>query len=384
MNENSFFTKLSLALLVLILLSGVFIPVQAAYDSQSSVNDHSMGMGHNDENESYEMPGMSAAGSGYVQAILPLIYGLFAVVVVLVLAILYVVFIRHRREKPGDEEACPAAPDENDYCGVSGNKEVSAADFPSELNEKYSDAVLIGRGGLSSVYSVKSKETGETVAVKIPAKRDERSGKVFLQEIKIWEELDHPNIVSLKSVNVFPVPYVEMEYVPDSLETIEKPMESGAAIQVAVGVSRGLSYAHQKGIIHCDIKPGNILIDDDFTPEITDWGVGRSKTGGGTELHGYTPAFAAPEQVSPGVHECTGKTDIFQVGMLIIRMICGKTVFERNLGKDPETYLYDCIKDEKIGAVVSKCTRKDPGERYESTEELLSELLSTSGNTVLN
>ena len=164
-----------------------------------------------------------------------------------------------------------------------------------------------------------------------------------------------------------------MEYVPDSLETIEKPVESDVAIQVAVGVLRGLSYAHKKGIVHCDIKP----------PKITDWGVGRSKTGGGTEFHGYTPAFAAPEQVSPAVHECTGKTDIFQAGMLILRMICGKTVFDRNFGKDPGTYLHDCIKDERLGAVVSKCIRKDPGERYGSAEKLLSELLSISGNTVM-
>ncbi|WP_052418692.1 serine/threonine-protein kinase [Methanolacinia paynteri] len=371
---------------MLILLSVIFIPVQAAYGSQSSVNDHSMGMGHYDENESHEMPWSSDAGSGSgIQAILPLIYGLFAVVVVLVLIIVYIVFIRHRREKPGDEGVCTAVPVDSDSCGVAGgNEKVSAADFPSELNEKYSDAVLTGRGGLSFVYSVKSKETGETVAVKVPAKRDERSGKVFLQEVKIWEELDHPNIVSLKSVNVFPVPYVEMEYIPDSLETIEKPMESDVAIQVAVGVLRGLSYAHKKGIVHCDIKPANILIDDDFTPKITDWGVGRSEKGGGTEFHGYTPAFAAPEQVSPGVHGCTGKTDIFQVGMLILRMVCGKTVFEKNLGKDPGAYLDDCIKDEKLRAVVSKCIRKDPGERYESAEELLSELMSVSGNTVLN
>lgn len=237
---------------------------------------------------------------------------------------------------------------------------------------------------MSSVYSAKSKETSETVAVKIPTKRDERSGKVFLQEVKIWEELAHPNIVSLKSVNVFPVPYVEMEYVPDSLETIEKPVDRDVAIQVAVGVLRGLSYAHKKGIIHCDIKPANILIDDDFTPKITDWGVGRSKTGGGTEFHGYTPAFAAPEQVSPGVPGCTERTDIFQVGMLIIRMVCGKTAFDINFGKDSNTYLQDCIKDERLGAVVLKCIRKDPGERYGSAEELLSELLSISGNTVLN
>ncbi|WP_421908819.1 serine/threonine-protein kinase [Methanolacinia petrolearia] len=324
MNKDRFLTGALPALLILIMLSIVFIPVQAAYGSQSSMNDHSMGMGHDDENESYEMPGMSAAGSGSgIHAILPLIYGLFAVVIVLVLVILYVVFIRHRREKAGDEEACPA-------------------------------------------------------------KRNERSGKVFLQEVKIWEELAHPNIVSLKSVNVFPVPYVEMEYVPDSLETIEKPVESDVAILVAVGVLRGLSYAHKKGIIHCDIKPANILIDDDFTPKITDWGVGRSKTGGGTEFHGYTPAFAAPEQVSPGVPGCTERTDIFQVGMLIIRMVCGKTAFDINFGKDSNTYLQDCIKDERLGAVVLKCIRKDPGERYGSAEELLSELLSISGNTVLN
>jgi hypothetical protein len=385
MNENRIFTGTLQALLILLLLSGVFIPVQAAYGSQSSMNDHSMGMGHDDGHESYEIPGMSTSGSGSgIQAILPLIYGLFAVVIVLVLVIIYVVFIKHRREKSVDENIFQAVQDEYDTCGITGEEKVSATYFPTELSTKYSDAVLIGKGGTSSVYSAKSKETGETVAVKTPAKRDERSGKVFLQEIKIWEELDHPNIVSLKSVNVFPVPYAEMEYIPDSLETIEKAMGRDVAVQVAIGVLRGLSYAHKKGIIHCDIKPANILIDDEFTPKITDWGVGRSKTCGGTEFHGYTPAFAAPEQISPGVHSCTGKTDIFQAGMLIIRMICGKTVFDRNFGKTPDSYLHECIKDERLKSVVLKCIRKDPGERYGSAKELLSELLSFSGNTVLN
>lgn len=372
--------------LILVLFSGLFVPVQAAFGSQSAMDDHSMGVGHDGENESIAMHGTTAPGSGSgtgVTTIMPVIYGLFVIVIILVLIIFYILFIRHRHRRSGDEEGMPDQ-DKNNSAVSSGHEGILATGFPAGLESRYSDAVLIGKGGLSYVYSAKSKETGETVAVKIPVKRDERSGKLFLQEIKIWEELDHPNIVSLKSVNVFPIPYAEMEYIPDSLESFKKPLESEIAIIIAAGILRGLSYAHKKGIIHCDIKPGNILIDSEFTPKITDWGVGRSlSAGGGTKFQGYTPAFAAPEQLSPGAGQCTGKTDIFQVGMLIFRMLCGKTVFDRYLGQNPLTYLSECIKDERLRSIVSKCIRNDPGERYESAEELLSELLSLSGNTVL-
>lgn len=366
-------------LLMLVLISGVFAPVQAASENPGPGNDHIMGAGH-DEDESYGMQGMAAASSaGVLQSTLPVIYGLFAVVVILVLVILYIVFIRQRDKGKKDSEITTGRTEENN----SDIVEDIPVSFPSGLKTKYSDAVLIGRGGLSAVYSARSIETGETVAVKIPSGRDEKSGGIFLQEIKIWEGLSHPNIVSLRSVNVFPVPYAEMEYIPDSLESLELPLEADTAVNIAAGVLRGLSYAHKKGIVHCDIKPANILIDDEFIPKITDWGVGRHLTADNrTEFHGYTPAFAAPEQVSPEFSGCTERTDIFQTGMLILRMLCGRTVFGRNFGKEPEEYLHECIKDERLRGIVTKCIQKDPDKRYGSADELLSEILSLSGHTV--
>ena len=106
--------------------------------------------------------------------------------------------------------------------------------FPNELESKYTEIKYIGRGGIAWVFSARRKSDGMTVAVKIPISFDEMTGKSFLNEIAAWETLRHPNIVKVTAVNILPVPFVEMEYVPEVLEaTIETNpgLESGTPCQ---------------------------------------------------------------------------------------------------------------------------------------------------------
>ena len=88
--------------------------------------------------------------------------------------------------------------------------------FPKELESKYTEIKYIGRGGIAWVFSARRKTDDIKVAVKIPISFDEMTGKSFLNEIAAWETLRHPNIVEVTAVNILPVPYVEMEYVPKS------------------------------------------------------------------------------------------------------------------------------------------------------------------------
>ena len=174
--------------------------------------------------------------------------------------------------------------------------------FPKELESKYTEIKYIGRGGIAWVFSARRKTDEIIVAVKIPISFDEITGKSFLNEIAAWETLRHTNIVEVTAVNILPVPYVEMEYVPRALETIEKPVPIWKAVHIVSGIADGLWYAHRHGFIHRDIKPHNILLDEHFVPKITDWGMSKILT---TELKkssiaGFSLAYAAPEQA--GLH----------------------------------------------------------------------------------
>ena len=194
--------------------------------------------------------------------------------------------------------------------------------FPNELESKYTEIKYIGRGGIAWVFSARRKSDSLMVAVKIPISFDEMTGKSFLNEIAAWETLRHPNIVKVTAVNILPVPFVEMEYVPDALEAIEKPIPVWKAVHLIRGVADGLKYAHEQGFIHRDIKPHNILLDKDFVPKITDWGMSKvlANEVKKSSIAGFSLSYAAPEQVSPSEFGRTDeRTDIYQLGVVFYR-----------------------------------------------------------------
>ena len=255
--------------------------------------------------------------------------------------------------------------------------------FPKELESKYTEIKYIGRGGIAWVFSARRKTDEIIVAVKIPISFDEITGKSFLNEIAAWETLRHTNIVEVTAVNILPVPYVEMEYVPRALETIEKPVPIWKAVHIVSGIADGLWYAHRHGFIHRDIKPHNILLDEHFVPKITDWGMSKILT---TELKkssiaGFSLAYAAPEQVSPTEYGRTDeRTDIYQLGVVFYELVTGTVPFGgdgivevgnailREQPIAPSEYNSDAAAVEKI---ILTCLKKDPAERYQTAEELL-------------
>ena len=96
--------------------------------------------------------------------------------------------------------------------------------------------------------------------MKIPIRFDEVTGTQFTKELHVWEGLHHKNIVEIYAANIFPVPYIEMEYVKSALAAMQFPLETKQAVEIVKGVAEGLRYAHEQGIVHRDIKPGNIMI----------------------------------------------------------------------------------------------------------------------------
>ncbi|HUW85745.1 MAG TPA: protein kinase, partial [Methanoregula sp.] len=259
--------------------------------------------------------------------------------------------------------------------------------FPNELESKYAEIKYIGRGGIAWVFSARRKSDDMMVAVKIPISFDEMTGKSFLNEIAAWETLRHPNIVKVTAVNILPVPFVEMEYVPDSLETIGKPIPVWKAVHLIRGIADGLKYAHSQGFIHRDIKPHNILLNKDFVPKITDWGMSKvlANEVKKSSIAGFSLSYAAPEQVSPSEFGRTDeRTDIYQLGVVFYELVTGSVPFGgesivevgnailRDQPIPPSKFNSDAAVVEKI---ILKCLEKDPNLRYQSAGELLDALL---------
>jgi len=267
----------------------------------------------------------------------------------------------------------PAATDQKNY-------------FPRELESKYTDISFVGRGGIAWVFSAYRKTDGVRVAVKIPISFDEVTGKCFLNEIAAWETLRHQNIVEVSAVNILPVPYVEMEFVPGSLEALEKPLPVWKAVRLITGVTEGLRYAHDHGFIHRDIKPHNILLTDELVPKITDWGMSKVLAADvkKSSVAGFSLSYAAPEQVSPSEFGRTDeRTDIYQLGVVFYELVTGSIPFGgesivevgnailRDPPLRPSEYNPEAEAVEKI---IIKCLEKDPAQRYQSAEELLAAL----------
>jgi len=258
--------------------------------------------------------------------------------------------------------------------------------FPRELENKYTDIAFIGRGGIAWVFSAIRKTDGLKVAVKIPISFDEMTGRSFLNEIKAWETLQHGNIVEVFGVNILPVPYVEMEFVPGSLEELKKPLAVWKVVHIIKGIADGLSYAHVHGFIHRDIKPHNILLDEDCVPKITDWGMSKVLAADvkKSSIAGFSLSYAAPEQVSPSEFGRTDeRTDIYQLGVVFYEMVTGSIPFGgesivevgnailREMPISPSEYTPDAGPVEKI---ILKCLEKQPSDRYQSAAELLDAL----------
>jgi hypothetical protein len=258
--------------------------------------------------------------------------------------------------------------------------------FPNELESKYSEIKYIGRGGIAWVFSARRKSDALMVAVKLPISFDEMTGKSFLNEIAAWETLRHPNIVKVTAVNILPVLFVEMEYVPDALEAIEKPIPVLKAVHLIIGIADGLKYAHEQGFIHRDIKPHNILLDKDFVPKITDWGMSKvlANEVKKSSIAGFSLSYAAPEQVSPSEFGRTDeRTDLYQLGVVFYELVTGSVPFGgesivevgnailREQPISPSEFNSDAAVVEKI---ILKCLEKDPAKRYQSSAELLDAL----------
>jgi ATP/maltotriose-dependent transcriptional regulator MalT/serine/threonine protein kinase len=215
-------------------------------------------------------------------------------------------------------------------------------EIPAELRDAgFEDAAEIGRGGFGVVYRCAQPLLDRSVAVKVlTADLDPENLDRFLREQHAMGRLsDHPNIVTILQVGTTTTgrPFIVMPYhAKNSLEALIRrhgPLDWSEAVHVGVKLAGALEAAHSAGILHRDVKPGNILLSEYGEPELTDFGIARIAGGFQTATGVITgsPAFTAPE-VLEGMPP-TAASDVYSLGATLFCALTGHAAFERRSGE---------------------------------------------------
>jgi ankyrin repeat protein/serine/threonine protein kinase len=233
----------------------------------------------------------------------------------------------------------------------------------------------IDEGGSAIVYKARRKNDSSLVAIKVPKIPD----KDFVKELAVWIHLDHPNIVKLIDYDIDPRPYMVMELMNGSLQG--KTFDKDIATRIILDVLSGLKYAHEKGIIHGDIKPSNILLDDNGRAKISDWETAKISDITTSKNNGaFTLIYAAPEQLEPRLGPIDEKTDVYQVCEVFYEILTGRPVFQDvvevydkkiNVQITLPSSINPTLKD--YDKIFLKCLSPKKEDRY-STRELISVL----------
>ncbi len=263
------------------------------------------------------------------------------------------------------------------------------------LSGRYELGDRLGSGGMSNVYRATDRILERTVAVKILAEHlsdDERFVARFRREALAVAKLVHPNIVQVYDTGIDEGRhYIVMEYVEgrSGAQILQRqgPLDFEIAMEIGVQACAGLDFAHRRGIIHRDVKPGNLMIvggpvgGGEMTVKLTDFGIARAIEQTRITQVGSvvgTAAYLSPEQVRG--EEATPATDVYALGVVIYQFLTGRLPYEGSTLAElavrqqnerplpPNTY-----NDEvpaTVGAAVLRALEGDPALRYASADEL--------------
>lgn len=258
---------------------------------------------------------------------------------------------------------------------------------------RYEVVSRIGGGGMAEVYCARDTLLEREVAVKVLRTEyvnDKEFIDRFRREAQSAARLSHPNIVSIYDVGTeADVYYIIMEYVQG--ETLKEKLQKSSAfspdkaLSVSLQIALALQNAHANGIVHCDIKPHNILIDNQGTVKVTDFGIARAVSSA-TMAHTGT-IMGSVHYISPEQAQGTGvskQSDIYSLGVLMYETLTGKLPF---VGETPICVALKQIQEQPVGikqvdpkipaivdAIVAKAIEKQPENRYASIEDLIHDI----------
>jgi hypothetical protein len=258
---------------------------------------------------------------------------------------------------------------------------------------RYELEELVGSGGMSSVYRARDRLLERSVALKILHEqfgRDDDSVERFRREARSVAQLTHPNIVTVidrgaqngRQFIVFE--YVDGENLKELVER-EGPLDVRTAIGLALQVARGLSFAHEQGLVHRDVKPQNVLLDADGQAKVTDFGIARSLDVDGMTITGTimgTSNYIAPEQArGQPVDE---QTDVYSLGCVLYELLAGDVPYEGDtFVAVAMRHVNDTVPSVRevrpdvppaLDDAIQRAMAKDPSERFESMAEFAAEL----------
>lgn len=253
----------------------------------------------------------------------------------------------------------------------------------------------LGRGGMGVVYKARQKRADRLVALKVMRDHDQVSGEEkerFTTEVRALARVSHPNIVTIFEVGEEDgCPFFTMEYVDGyslAHRNRDQPMSAADAARLIEQLAGAVHAAHAVGVLHRDIKPGNVLIDVQGQPKLTDFGLAKHlDQDSGLTLEGSalgTPAFMSPEQASGDLEKVGPTSDVYSLGATLYDLQTGQPPFR---GETAGATLARVLKDDvvppsklrpglspELEAVCLKCLEKNPAHRYPTANELEEEL----------
>src|SRR5216117_3455836 len=277
--------------------------------------------------------------------------------------------------------------------GIADAPDISEIDMVrQELSEEYEVLDELGRGGMAIVFKAKEKQLDREVAIKVlpfSLAFDREFVERFQREARTSAKLEHPNIIPIYRVGkAGRIIYFVMKFLRG------KPLSSVLATRgslppveirrILSEVSRALSYAHKKEIVHRDIKPDNIMFDEHGHAVVTDFGIAKAVSGGkltGTGMSIGTPHYMSPEQAK--AQPLDGRSDIYSLGVVAYQCLTGSVPYD---GEDSFSIGYKQIMEEiptpalenpekrQLFEIIPKMMAKTPAQRFQNAEELVSVL----------
>ncbi len=264
------------------------------------------------------------------------------------------------------------------------------SEFTKLLNG-YEVSSLVAKGGMGAVYRATQVSLEREVAIKLLPEElcDPEFREQFRAEAQAMAKLNHPNLIGIFDYgDADGMPYIVMEYVAGKslyYSSYGKAIDQTTAVEIIIGICRGLAAAHDSGIIHRDIKPANILLDASASPKIGDFGLASpadNEDEGEGVVYG-TPGYAAPE-IFDDATAIGVPSDLYAVGVILYELLTGKMP---DTPASPPSTLAKC--DTRLDPIFKKATRRNPALRHQSANDLADELekilpsLGTSGRRAI-
>jgi eukaryotic-like serine/threonine-protein kinase len=266
---------------------------------------------------------------------------------------------------------------------------------PRLLGERYELDGVVGRGGMAEVYRAHDLRLDRTVAIKtlrVDLARDQTFQARFRREAQSAASLNHPSIVAVYDTGEdmtsgIPVPYIVMEYVDgrtvrDLLQADHRLLPE-RALEIIDGVLGALDYSHESGIVHRDIKPGNVMVTRNGDIKVMDFGIARAMSDNQATMTQTAQVIGTAQYLSPEQargERVDARSDLYSTGCLMYELLTGRPPFT---GDSPVAIAYQHVRENPVpptvvdpdipawaDAIVLKAMAKDPNDRYQSAGEM--------------